>query len=212
MKRSSKIAAHIICLLGFALAAASPAQARRPAIVAGARAGVILPQISSELGAHAVGAIEVGYIMPWLQGRFQVFGAAAYAQPEHSATASDPRLVDAGGTYEFNTIQRELTFDLGVLGRFLPQKSMFNGYVAVGPRLYLLETVTSGEAGGEEFGTNREQSTKIGVYAAAGGEMILGPGRILLQVAFAYSPLAHEITGDISTSALMISAGYRFVF
>jgi hypothetical protein len=211
-KTTLKMSVLTFCVLAVQLLVSGPAQARRKAIVAGARAGVTLPQISSELGAHFVGAIEAGYILPWLQGRLQVFGAAAYCQPEHTASGTDPRLTATAGSYSFTTIQREMTFDLGVLGRFLPQSSMFNGYAAVGPRLYLLQTVTSGKSGGENFGTNREQSTKAGVYTAVGGEMILGPGRVMLQMAFAYSPLGHEITGDISTSSLMISAGYRFVF
>ena len=212
MKSLNKTAIYTICLLAVTSSLPGKGRAERIGIVAGAGAGVVLPQISSELGAHFVGTIEAGYVLPYLQGRIQVFGAAGYCQPENSSAATDPRLTAAGTAYEFKTIQRQMTFDLGVLGRVMPIDSMFNGYLAVGPRLYLLQTVTSGSAGGESFGTNREQSTKIGLYAAAGGEMILGPGRIMLQVAFGYSKLGHEITGDVSTGSIMISAGYRFIF
>jgi hypothetical protein len=42
--------------------------------------------------------------------------------------------------------------------------------------------------------------------------MILGPGRILLQLAFAYSQLQHLFTGDVPTGAMIIAAGYRYMF
>jgi hypothetical protein len=195
-----------------ALANNQKAQAADKSIVVGARLGVFLPQISSELETNMVGTVEGGYILPWIDGRVQVFGAFAYAQPEHSETVEDARFAAIGGTYQFTTIQRELTIDLGVLGRLFSIESTFNAYLALGPRLYLLETETYGEAGGEQFGTNKEQSTKVGVYAALGGEMWLGPGMLLAQLSLAASDLGHDITGDVSTSAMMFSIGYRFVF
>ena len=181
-------------------------------IVVGAHLGVIAPGVSSELGAHVVATLEGGYVLPWLEGRLQVFGSVSYAQPERSETRDDPRLEDAGGTYQYTTIQRELTFDAGLLARLFPPGEPFNAYASFAPRLFLLETETYGKAGGEKFGTNYEQSTKFGFCFALGGEMILGPGRILVQLGFSYSQLQHAITGNVPTGALTASAGYRMFF
>jgi hypothetical protein len=181
-------------------------------IVVGAHLGVIHPGVSSNLGAHVVATLEGGYILPWLDGRLQAFGSLSYAQPERSGTRVDPRLVDAGGKYKFTTIQREFTIDAGLLARLFPLGERFNAYASLAPRLFLLETETYGEAGGEKFGTNYEQSTKFGFCFAMGGEMILGPGRILLQLGFSYSQLQHEFTGNVPTAALTATAGYRMLF
>ncbi len=185
----------------------------RDSVSIGARVGVFLPQVSSELGTHVIATLEAGYAFAVWDGRLQLFGSIAYAQPERTESRSDERLSGAeGGVYDFTTIQRELTFDLGLMLRFLPLDSRFNAYAALAPRLYLLETETFGEAGGEKFGTNSEHSTKIGFLFGLGGEVVLGPGRVLLQVSFAYSQLQHEFTGDVPTGALAIAAGYRFMF
>ncbi len=181
-------------------------------IVVGAHLGLIHPGVSSELGAHVVTTLEGGYVLPWLEGRLQVFGSVSYAQPERSETLEDPRLEDAGGTYQFTTIQRELTFDVGMLARLFPLGEPYNAYASFAPRLFLLQTETYGKAGDEKFGTNYEQSTKIGFCFAMGGEMILGPGRILLQLGFSYSQLQHATTGDVPTGALIATAGYRIFF
>jgi hypothetical protein len=181
-------------------------------IVVGARLGAIHPGVSSELGSHVLATLEGGYVLPWLDGRLQVFGSLSYAQPERSETREDPRLVDAGGRYTFTTIQREFIIDAGLLARLFPLNQTFNAYASFAPRLFLLETETYGEAGGEKFGTNYEQSTKFGFNFALGAEMILGPGRILAQVGFSYSQLQHEFTGDVPNGALTTSVGYRLLF
>lgn len=194
------------------IAPAEEPEAVDKVIVVGAHLGVIAPGVSSELGAHVVATLEGGYILPWLEGRLQVFGSVSYAQPERSETREDPRLEDAGGTYQYTTIQRELTFDAGLLARLFPLGTPYNAYASFAPRLFLLETETYGKAGGEKFGTNYEQSTKFGFCFAMGGEMILGPGRILVQLGFSYSQLQHAITGNVPTGALTASAGYRMFF
>jgi hypothetical protein len=181
-------------------------------IVVGAQLGAIHPGVSSELGSHVLATIEGGYVLPWLDGRLQVFGSLSYAQPERSETRVDPRLVDAGGRYTFTTIQREFIIDAGILARLFPLNATFNAYASFAPRLFLLGTETYGEAGGEKFGTNYEQSTKFGFNFALGGEMILGPGRILAQLGFSYSQLQHEFTGDVPNGALTTSIGYRLFF
>lgn len=207
------ITAAVFFLACLAVAPPGSAADVEKSVVVGARLGVFLPQVSSELGTHVIATLEGGYVLPVWDGRLQVFGSLAYTQPERTETRRDNRLPGApGGEYDFTTIQRELTLDAGMLCRFLPFESRFNGYALLGPRLYLLETETFGEAGGEKFGTNYEQSTKIGFIFGLGGEVILGPGRILLQLSFAYSQLQHEFTGNVPTGALAISAGYRFVF
>jgi len=177
------------------------------AVVLGASVGAFLPQVSSELGTHVMGTVEAGYVFSALDGRMQVFGSLSYTQPRRSQRLDDPRV--PGGSYEFTTIQREFAIDAGLLFRFLPIGSRFNGYASLAPRIFLLQTESYGEAQGEKFGTNTENSTKIGFCFALGGEVVLGPGRLLLQAAFSYSQLQHDLTGNVPTGAIVISAGYR---
>jgi len=182
-------------------------------VVVGARLGVFLPQLSSALGTHLTATLEGGYILPWIDGRLQAFGALSYTQPERSADGlPDGRLPEADSAYTFTTVQRELAFDAGFLLRFLPIETRFNAYFCTGLRVLWLQTETSGRAGDEKFGTNYEQSTKIGFTSGLGAEVILGPGRVMLQVSFGYSQLQHGLTGNVPTGALAASAGYRFVF
>ena len=75
-----------------------------------------------------------------------------------------------------------------------------------------LETITVGSAGDKPFGENREQSARVGGLFALGGERKLGPGALLLEAAFGSSDLPHLITGDVSTGAISIQLGYRFLF
>jgi len=216
MKTTTIVTILVMCLAAAPSATAEEATAGERAhdsVVLGARLGVFLPQVSSELGTHVIATLEGGWVLPAWDGRLQLFGSVAYTQPERTETRRDNRLPQApGGAYDYTTIQRELTFDAGLLCRFLPIDSFLNAYAALGPRLYLLETETFGETGGEKFGTNFEHSTKIGFIFGLGGEVILGPGRVLLQLSFAYSQLQHEFTGNVPTGALAISAGYRFMF
>jgi len=192
-----------------ALLLATPAHADEPpAFTLGLKVGVLLPQISTELGAAVAGGVEIGYAFPVLERRVGLYLEANYTQPEVSRSGvQDPRV--AGGSYESTTTQKELTLGGGLFARLQPPGAIWNGYLLAGARAYLLETNTNGSAAGAAFGENTEKSSQVGGFFAAGGERRLGPGAFLLEVGYGFSSLPHTITGDVSTGALVIQIGYR---
>jgi hypothetical protein len=179
-----------------------------PAFALGLKVGVLLPQIATQLGTAVAGGLELSWGFPVLDRRIGLYLEANYTQPSVSRTSlADPRV--GGGTYDGDQTQRELTLGGGLYGRIAPPGSTWNGYLLAGARAYLLETVSNGSAAGAPFGENTEKSTQLGGFAALGGERRLGPGALLLEVGFGSSPLPHTITGDVSTSAIVIQLGYR---
>jgi hypothetical protein len=182
-----------------------------PSIGIGLKAGVLLPQVATELGAAPVGVLELSFAFPVAERRVGLYLEAGYSQPKvERENVTDPRVT--GGMYNGTQTQRELTVGGGLVARLLPPKSVWNGYALLGARGYFLETITVGDAGSNEFGENREKSSKFGGYFAAGGERRAGPGVVLLEVGFGTSDLDHLITGDVSTGAIAIQLGYRFLF
>jgi hypothetical protein len=182
-----------------------------PAFGVGAKLGVLLPQVSTELSTAVTGGVELSFALPFAGRRLALFVESAYAQPEVSRSGvTDPRV--PGGAYDGTQTQRELVVGGGLLLRALPPASVWNGYALLGARGYFLETITVGSAGGADFGENREQSARFGGIFAAGGERLLGPGVLLLEVGFGTSSLPHLITGDVTTGAVAIQLGYRVLF
>jgi hypothetical protein len=204
------------------LLAAAPASAQETAVVVaappphpafgvGAKVGVLLPQISTELGTAPMGGIELSFAFPWVERRVGLFLEAEYSQPTVSrSNVADPRV--GTGTFDEKQTQKELVIGGGLIIRVAPPASRWNGYALLGARGYFLKTVSVGSANMNEFGENTEQSAKLGGYFALGGERQLGPGALLLEVGFGTSDLDHLITGDVSTSAIAIQLGYRFLF
>jgi hypothetical protein len=180
-------------------------------ISVGLKAGVVLPQIATELQTSWGVELETAFRLGGaLGGRLSLFTSVAYTQPEVARTGvADPRLPAA---YDGTQTQRELSVGLGLIARFLPPAAIWNGYVGLGPRVYFLETITVGSAAGAEFGENREQSTRFGGIFLAGAERRLGPGALALEVQFGTSSLPHLITGDVSTGAIVVALAYRLFF
>ncbi len=171
------------------------------------KVGLVFPQIATELQTSWGLELEASFLLPALDRRLGVFLAAGYTQPEVSRTSiQDPRV---GGSYDGTQTQKELTLGAGAVFRFLPPTSEWNGYAAAGLRLYFLQTVTVGSAGGKDFGENTEKSTHVGGVFALAGERRLGPGSLFLEVQFGTSSLPHLITGDVSTGAVAVAIGYR---
>lgn len=193
---------------------ASPVGAKEPtdhpptsAVALGAKLGIVLPQIATELGTTWGAEIEGSFLLPALERRLAAFAAFGYTQPVVSRTAlSDPRLA---GAYDGKQTQRELTLGAGVLARLFPPGARFNGYSALGARLYFLETVTVGAQGGAAFGENQERSTRVGAVFTVGGEMTVWRGAAGAELQLGASDLPHTITGDVSTGALSVVVGYR---
>jgi hypothetical protein len=177
------------------------------AISVGAKVGVLLPQITTELtttwGTELEGSFRVF-------GHISVFGTFGYTQPKVSrSTIADPRV---GGSYSGAQTQRELTLGAGAIYRMSPAEALWNVYGGAGIRAYFLQTLTDGESMNNEFGENKEQSTKIGGVLFLGGERRLGPGSLLAELQFGASDLGHTITGDVTTGALLVAVGYRLFF
>ena len=59
---------------------------------------------------------------------------------------------------------------------------------------------------------NRETSTRYGAALLGGVEYILGPGAAVFEVDVGGSDLPHLITGDVNTTAIATTIGYRLLF
>lgn len=178
-------------------------------LVVGAELGAIFPQLFSELGTHVSFGLELGYALPFLEQKLEVMFAAGYAPP-----ANDFSVAGFDGEVDV----QELTFSLGPRYRFLSRTEPWNVTAAIGPRLFLVRSTSSGSRGGEDFAEFEEQSTEVGFFLALGGEYRLGPGALFLDLDLGYSGLSHEITGDgepssgpdaASTGNLAATLGYR---
>lgn len=185
--------------------AGSPAAAREAGHV-GLHAGLVLPQLGSELGTTGGVTLDAGYRL-W-RGLTPFF-AASYAQPVVEGSYGDPRLTAT--SYTTTVTQRELTLTLGALWRQpLGTRAAIVG--GAGARAWLLESVATGSAGDEPFLENTETSTRWGGVGLLGGELRLGPGALALTLELGGSALPHLITGDVATTALGVELGYRFLF
>jgi hypothetical protein len=174
-------------------------------IVIGGEVGALFPQPFTELGTHFVGGLELGYRLPFAEQRFEIMAAGAYQPPANSFTISRRE-----GEYEGKVVSQQLHVSLGPRIHFLRGTSPFNVTLALGPRLYFLRSVSSGSRNGQAFAEYREQSSQFGFFAALGGEYLLGPGAVFLDIDFGYAKMPHKITGDVNTGALATTLGYRF--
>jgi hypothetical protein len=172
----------------------------------GLHAGLVLPQLQSELGTTAGIELEAGYRV-W-RG-LAPFLALGYAQPGVDGDLSDPRL--EAGDYTTETRQRELTLTVGALWRFMAPGATLNAYAGLGARAWMLETITNGAAGAADFLENRETSTRYGGAVLGGAEYRLGPGAGVLELDIGGSDLPHLITGDVATTAVSLFVGYRLL-
>lgn len=176
------------------------------ALVIGGEVGAIFPQPFTELDTHVAAGIELGYRLPMWGQRLEIMGAATYSPPrnEDSLEHGDPAL-----EYDIEVVQQELSFSLGPRFRVMDRASPWNVTIALGGRLYLLRSYSNGSRAGNEFAEFSEQSTQFGFFLALGGEYMLGPGALFLDLDLGYSKLPHDITGDVSTGNITPTLGYR---
>ncbi len=184
---------------------AGPDEGIPGALVLGAEVGGIFPQPFTELGTHVVVGVDLGYRLPFWKQRLEIMFGAGYSPPQNSFTESRVE-----GKYEGEVVQQELHFSLGPRLRLNPPTEAWNLTGAIGPRLFLLRSLSNGSRDGEPFMEYTEQSTQIGLFVALGGEYNLGPGALCLDLDFGWSPLPHQITGDVSTGNIAATLGYRF--
>lgn len=187
----------------------TPAPAEKAAkggFLAGAKVGAIAP--FDGLQPFVVGTVELGYVLPWLNRGIAGLLAVSYTAPGASGDQEDPRV--PGGSYTWQLTQHELIFQPTVmyrytgLGRLVP-------FVGVGPRIYLMNSVVSGQAGDATIGETSEPSTQVGAGLPLGVEYQLGPGALLAELLFEIGTLDHAITGQSHTGGGTLNVGYRFL-
>ena len=155
--------------------------------------------------------LEVGYNLPPLDQRLELFVAVAYTRPPLEGHIDDSRFTDSGGA-DFEISQDELTLGLGILARLFPLGDFVNPYLSVGPQVVFLRTTVNGDADGDALGENVETGTEYGIHGALGVELVLGPGSGFFQLGATWSDLTAQITGDSNTGNLSPALGYRFMF
>jgi len=175
-------------------------------LVAG-KVGGIAP--ITRLTPHAIGAVELGYFFGSSRALFAHL-ETSYAVPQVSGTDPDPRV--PGESYDWELWQKQLVFQPTIGYRFNQLFWKVTPYAGIGPRLYLLETVTEGAADGQDFGTTKETSTMVGFGIPVGAELELGPGGVFAELQFQWAPLDHRITGDSNLGSGNLFLGYRAQF
>lgn len=205
--RTTTLAALVVLVGGVGVARADEPPAPPPRWHVGLQTGLLLPQLGSELGSALDLELEGGYRL-W-RG-LSVVAGLGFAQPVVSHAADDPRVT--AGDYATETRQEELALTAGAMWHLRRPGSPWNVYGAAGLRTYLLRTVTNGMAGGEPFLENTETSLRVGVMAAAGGELGFGWGAGVAELQLGGSDLPHLVTGEVSTTALSLSVGLRVFF
>lgn len=172
----------------------------------GAKAGALAS--FNGLGPNVTGALQLGYIFPWLRRGLGLLVDVGYAAPVTSGTENDAR-VD-GGSYSWSIVQKQLTIAPSAyyrytgLGRVIP-------YGGIGPRIYLLESVTDSGGAAPTILETRETSTKVGLGVHAGVDVLLGPGALLGELLFQWANLDHRQTGASNLAGLTAWIGYRFM-
>jgi hypothetical protein len=180
------------------------------AILAAGKVGAIAP--FNGLGPFVNFGIEVGYIFGGTNRSLGALLDVTYTVPHADGTESedfDPPRVE-GGEYEWKLTQTELVLQPTFLYRFTSlDLGNVTPYVGFGPRIYFIETVVEGSAGGEQFGDSSERSTRWGLGLPLGAELALGPGGLFAEVLLQWGPMDHRITGDTHLGSATLFLGYR---
>jgi hypothetical protein len=172
---------------------------------------VLVAQAFSKLGTSYLVEAELGWALPVLKHHLAITLSGAFTAPEATGTQTDPRVTMSGGSYNWYVQQEELILGLSLVGRF-PIGTRLMLYVGVGPRLFLLQTRTQGNAGTSAISLSLEQSTQVGVGVPLGVAVRIGPGQIFVEPELNVSALPHTTTGSTNTGSLAFTAGYRFLF
>jgi len=194
-----------------AAGATSGSSAQPAAWLVGVHAGAAVPGVVSKLDFGAAGGIDLGYILPWLEGRVQVYGRLDYLRPSYRTSAEDPRL-STSTTYSYKVIEEELCAGLGAVGRLWQPGGYLNVYGRLGGEVRMQRSTARGRATTSLFGENQETKTAMGLLLGGGGELLLGPGVVFGELDLSYADLSHAITGDTATGGLGLLVGYAMLF
>lgn len=156
--------------------------------------------------------IEAGYVFGGTGGRIAALLAAEYTAPSASGShteAFSPERVPGGGSYDWELRQKELVLQPTFMYRLPGLVERVTPYAGVGLRIYLLESVARGDAGGERILDSVERSTKFGAGMPLGAELELGPGGLFTELLVQWGPLKHTTTGDTHLGGASLFVGYR---
>src|SRR5262249_49960489 len=138
----------------------------RGAGILGLKIGALVPQAFSPLGSSYFLELEGGYLLPQVHRLLGITGSFAFSAP----TLRGPSIADrrvGGGSYSYDQTSQQFVFGLTALlkiplGWIVP-------YVGIGPRLFLVRTISSGHAAdGAAFPETVETSTQAGLGVPAG--------------------------------------------
>lgn len=167
----------------------------------------------NSLSPFPIGGIEIGWVFAGTSRRIAAVLDVSYTAPSKAGTATedfDPERVP-GGKYSWELRQKQLVLQPTFLYRLTGVAGSVTPYAGIGPRVYLLEGVTRGKAGGVKIDDSFERSTKFGVGIPLGAELALGPGGLFAELLFQWAPLDHRTTGDSNLGSGSLFLGYRAV-
>jgi len=175
-----------------------------------ARVGALVPQPFSSLGSSYLVGVEGGWVAPVWKRRLAVAADVAFSAPDgdgqfQSAAATAP--------VSWHANVREVLIGVQLVVRQPFRRVM--PYLSVGPRLLVVDSLVSGQAGAARLPTSREVTVAVGLQIAAGLGVTLGPGQLFVEVPCAFLwrvGRAPQLTGDFNPSALTVAAGYRVFF
>jgi hypothetical protein len=177
----------------------------RGGFVAGAKVGALASL--NGLNPHVTGAVQVGYVLPWLDRSIGLMVDVGYARPVTSDLVGDVRVAAGGYSWHLTrdqlTVQPSLYYRATMLGKIVP-------YVGAGPRIFLTRSKTDSDEKLPVLLEQREESLEIGVGAHLGAEYLLGPGAVVAEGLFGWAPIQQRTTDEAELTAISAWAGYRF--
>lgn len=195
-------------------------RARDANIVLAPHVGVTFPQLTSELQTWPIFGLELGYIFDFDVGNMerplQAGIDVMYTQPTSSGTGDSGNLGgtgEDGAEYAYDLKQQMLIVEGYGLWRFMPAGDTISAYGLLGPRIYLMRSIMEATGNdGQDFGTNYETKTQVGLVFGGGIDAAMGPGTLFAGLEFGWSNLKERITGDSNTGAIVLDVGYRLYF
>jgi hypothetical protein len=176
-------------------------------VILGLKVGAGFSQPFGDLGSSFITELELGYALPFAKRSLSVFVSGAYTQPK----AEGKNLADARlpGPARYELVQQEAMVTLGLSYRLHVPSKIVRPYLSAGPRLFLMRTKINGSADGQPFGKNEETASSVGVFAALGTELHLGPGAVLIELSTSWAKIDGYVLRATSAGALGLALGYR---